>query len=55
VRDIVDTSTHAFGVNGRIGTNGVRFSLYGERVERDFDGLISSSDVDLLGFWFEGR
>jgi len=34
----VDTSTHAKGVNGRVGTKGLGFLLYGERVERNSKG-----------------
>jgi hypothetical protein len=46
----VDTSTHAFGLNGCIDIKRATFLPYGVRVERDSDGQISSSDVDLLGF-----
>jgi hypothetical protein len=49
-RDIVDTSTHAFGLNERVRTNGAGFSPYGEGGWKEFERSLSNNDGDLVGF-----
>ena len=46
----MDMSTHGSGTNGQVGVRGAGFLLYGERVERDLNESVSSSEGDLVGF-----